>query len=274
MCAISLKNVWHNSYCRCRAAKQWWRHYRFLQAPTPGTAPLWAHLYENIYTRHFLTQRLKVSFTRCFGAWRSSSLNALLLRPSCLAFSSAVSKAWEFWCCLNSYRSAIIAAFFLSLMWDDNWWRGVGREQDAHWEWENTLPFGSVSIHILKCRINQRISKVLFHVGVSRDAALTFPSSKWLQISDKHIFSILTRHSLCLLYFNFKIAVHVVHLAVLKWMFPHIFDPKEWKILADFVICVRSSITTSLRIQGQWAAAHPTVSAYLYGVHVCVTLLW
>lgn len=77
-------------------------------------------------------------------------------------------------------------------MWDDNWWRGVGREQDAQWEWENTLPFGSVSIHILKCRINQRISEVLFHVGVSSDAVLTFPFSKWLQISDKNIFSIPT----------------------------------------------------------------------------------
>lgn len=155
---ISQINEQHYSYCCCRATKQWRRHFRFLWALTPGTA-LWVYrsmgtfIWKWLYPPVLSDRDLKLSFSRCFGALRFSSWRALLLRPSCQTINSAVSKPRLVCCCLNSYWSAIIAAFFVDVRWQ--FYRKGVKEEDLLWE--NTLTFGRTNVHIVNCGKNQRI---------------------------------------------------------------------------------------------------------------------
>lgn len=173
------------------AAEDWWSHYRFrsfLQAPTPGTA-----LQEHSYKRFRASTRppphpprcSKLSFSRCFRALRSSSSKAPLLSTSCQTISSVVSKV--FWCCLNSYRSAIITAFsFSSSIWSDNWGGGGGGggvKNRMHTESERI--FGHLAEQMYTCKSVGYIKEVFENiVRVWRDAVPIFTSSFFPLIRD------------------------------------------------------------------------------------------
>lgn len=101
----------------------WFQH---LEALWEFSSSMCTFLWKCLYPTELSVRHLKQSFSRCFGAWRCSSWRDLLLRPSCLTISSAVSTVPLLRCCLNSYWSAIIAAFFSDVRWQLEEWVKVG----------------------------------------------------------------------------------------------------------------------------------------------------